>query len=267
MPNLNILPIFSAKKVIIGPTCENSFEKMFDHVMASLPSNSCTRDSFENLNDFVKSSKRIIKFLPNYAQMADYARNIVEKISSSARFCDARISWNVIYEHDAQKTSLARMRFQMLESLVQNFRQKAALFDVFKFHEIKFSNVAEIVARISPNLARRNEKTIAILITSPKLALQVLESAILSDAKSTSWIFVDPTFQKEFRIWNFTKIRKKNFFGRTWRFFKTLKKPFPDSELFKSAEFLKINADFQTSDFSNPDFSPKVSYFSKNFAN
>ena len=50
--------ISSAKKVMIGPTCESSFEKMFDHVVASLPSNSSTRVSFENLNDFVKSSKR-----------------------------------------------------------------------------------------------------------------------------------------------------------------------------------------------------------------
>jgi hypothetical protein len=44
---------------MIGPTCESSFEKMFDHVVAALPSNSSTRVSFENLNDFVKSSKRL----------------------------------------------------------------------------------------------------------------------------------------------------------------------------------------------------------------
>ena len=126
------------------------------------------------------------------AQLAEFALNVVERIAAAARFCGARISWNVIYEHDARNSTLARMRFQMLESLVETFRKKAALFDARKFHELKSTNVAEILDRIRPNSAA--EKTITILISSPKLALQVLEI----DRFKANWIFIDPTFQKEF---------------------------------------------------------------------
>ena len=131
-----------------------------------------------------------MKLLPDLAQLAEFALNVVEQIAAAARFCDARISWNVIYEHDAKKSTLARMRYQMLEALVETFRKKRAIFDAFKFHELKTTNVDEILERIRPNFA--TEKTITILISSPKLALQLLKR------DSASWIFIDPTFQTEF---------------------------------------------------------------------
>jgi hypothetical protein len=145
---------------------------------------------------------RILKLLPDLSQLAEFALNVVEKIADAARFCSARIWWNVIYEHDALNSTLARMRFQMFESLVETFRKNKALFDAFKFHELKSTNVAEILDRIHPktDYAAKNEETITLLITSPKLTLQVLKRAELFDDKSVNWIFIDPTFQKELRV-------------------------------------------------------------------
>lgn len=37
-----------------------------------------------------------------------------------------------------------------------------------------------------------------VLIMSPKLALKVIEDASLLNLKSPIWLFIDPTFHKEF---------------------------------------------------------------------
>ncbi|CAG5088158.1 Oidioi.mRNA.OKI2018_I69.PAR.g11755.t1.cds [Oikopleura dioica] len=155
---------------------------MFDHVIRSLPINSTTRVSFQYLNDFNKSSKRVVNLLPDYAQMADYARNVIGQLDSRARDCRNKISWNIIYEHDARSSSLARMRFDMLKKLEHSLRTSSSLYKLFnnRYYEIS-SDRMEDIQRVVRRLQYGTDdfQPVIVLIMSPKLALKSFTNEIL----------------------------------------------------------------------------------------
>ena len=89
----------------------------------------------------------------------------------------------------------------IFKKLEHSLRTSSSLYKLFnsRYYEISSDRMEDI-----PRVVRRLQygtddfQPVIVLIMSPKLALKVVEDASLLNLKNPIWLFIDPTFHKEF---------------------------------------------------------------------